>query len=143
MVVDFYKYTGERNKVAKSLSDPKTTKGRVATWNVHHPVIVVRGDFTGFTYCFVDSLNRYYYIDSVEYDGDKTILSLSCDVLMTFKEQILSATCEVFSTTEPNKFADDYKPVMDVRPQKHKIVFPVSPLKETGDIVLITIKGDN
>lgn len=142
MVVKFYNYTGERTKINKVLSDPKEINGRVSFWNVRNPVIRVRANVDGFTYCFVASLNRYYFIDTVQYDGDIAEISLTCDVLTTFAGQITHATGTVYSTDKPNRFDGDFKPVCDSRIGKQKILFPVDALKENGSIVMITIKGN-
>lgn len=142
MKVSFYKYNGERNKINKVLGEPVTLTGKISEMDFITPVICVRGKVDGFTLCYVESIGRYYFIDSVRYDGDKAYLSLSCDELLTFKEQILNATGEVYATNEPFKYDGDYKPVCDVRTQKEKIPFPLNELSEDGSIVMITIKGN-
>ncbi len=142
MNISFYKYNGERNKINKELGDAVVMTGKITDIDYLSPVIMVRGKVDGFTICFIESVNRYYFIDSVRYDGDKAILSLSCDSLLTFKEQILNATGDVYSTDEPFKFDDDYKPVCDVRTGKEKLPFPNNELNENGSIVMITIKGN-
>lgn len=142
MDIKFYRYNGERNKVNKVLGDPVTITGKISDMDLFNPVICVRGEVKGFTMCYVESIGRYFFIDSVRYDGDKAYLTLSCDELTTFKEQILEATGEIYSTDTPNKYDGDYKPVCDVRTQKQKIPFPQNELSEDGSIVMITIKGN-
>lgn len=142
MDIQFYRYNGERNKVNKVLGDPVTITGKISDMDFFIPVICVRGEVKGFTMCYVESIGRYFFIDSVRYDGDKAYLTLSCDELTTFKEQILEATGEIYATDTPNKYDGDYKPVCDVRTQKQKIPFPQNELSEDGSIVMITIKGN-
>ena len=142
MDIQFYRYNGERNKVNKVLGDPVTITGKISDMDFFNPVICVRGEVKGFTMCYVESIGRYFFIDSVRYDGDKAYLTLSCDELTTFKEQILEATGEIYATDTTNKYDGDYKPVCDVRTQKQKIPFPQNELSEDGSIVMITIKGN-
>lgn len=142
MDIQFYRYNGERNKVNKVLGDPVTITGKISDMDFFNPVICVRGEVKGFTMCYVESIGRYFFIDSVRYGGDKAYLTLSCDELTTFKEQILEATGEIYATDTPNKYDGDYKPVCDVRTQKQKIPFPQNELSEDGSIVMITIKGN-
>lgn len=142
MDIQFYRYNGERNKVNKVLGDPVIITGKISDMDFFNPVICVRGEVKGFTMCYVESIGRYFFIDSVRYDGDKAYLTLSCDELTTFKEQILEATGEIYATDTPNKYDGDYKPVCDVRTQKQKIPFPLNELSEDGSIVMITIKGN-
>lgn len=142
MDIKFYRYNGERNKINKVLGDPVTITGKISDMDFFNPVICVRGEVNCFTMCYVESIGRYFFIDSVRYDGDKAYLTLSCDELTTFKEQILEATGEIYATDTPNKYDGDYKPVCDVRTQKQKIPFPENELSEDGSIVMITIKGN-
>ena len=88
MEVRFYKYLGARNVLDKVLPEPVVKNGSVLNFDYRSPVLVTRGDVTGLTMCYVPSLNRYYFIDNVSYDGDKANLILSCDVLMTFADKI-------------------------------------------------------
>ena len=124
------------------VSISRSLLSKISEMDFFTPEICVRGEVKGFTMCYVESIGRYYFIDSVRYDGDKAILSLSCDSLMTFKEQILEATGEIYATDTPNKYDGDYKPVCDVRTQKQKIPFPLNELSDDGSIVMITIKGN-
>lgn len=143
MEVSFYKYTGQRNVIDKSLPEPVKRDGRLTGLNVRTPVVVTRGDVTGFTMCHIGgSVNRYYFVEAVEYDGDKAHVSLSCDVLTTFAEQIKNATGTLFSTDTPHRYDDNFKPTCDVRTEKKKFAFPIDGLTETGSIVMITIKGN-
>ena len=142
MEVRFYKYLGARNVLDKVLPEPVVKNGSVLNFDYRSPVLVTRGDVTGLTMCYVPSLKRYYFIDNVSYDGDKANLLLSCDVLMTFSDKIKNATGTVFSTYNPRKYDDDYRPICDVRTNKERINFPSEPLTEDGSIVMITIKGN-
>lgn len=142
MKILFYKYNGGRNKITKVLGDPVAITGKISEMDYITPVVCVRGNVDGFTLCYIEAIKRYYFIDSVNYDGDKAYLSLSCDSLMTFKEQILEATGEIYATDEPHKYDGDYKPVCDVRTQKEKITFPLNELTDNGSIIMITIKGN-
>lgn len=142
MEVSFYKYTGQRNVINKSLPEPVTYTGKIYRFDYRKPVLVIRGNVRDFTYCFIPGMDRYYFVDSVQYDGDKATVYLTCDVLTTFSVQIKSATGTVYSTDKPNKYDSDFAPVTDVRPNKVKLDFPVDGLTESGSIVMITIKGN-
>ena len=142
MEVRFYKYIGARNVLDKALPEPVVKNGSGLKFDYRSPILVTRGDVSGLTMCYVPSLKRYYFIDNVSCDGDKATLLLSCDVLMTFADKIKDATGTVFSTNNPRKYDDDYRPVCDVRTNKERIDFPSDLLTEDGSIVMITIKGN-
>lgn len=60
-------------------------------------------------YCYIDTLNRYYYIDNVVLSkGGIMEFQLSCDVLMSFRNDILNATAFIErSETLGNKYLND------------------------------------
>ncbi len=63
-----------------------------ASVDLVNPEIVLNGDFRGYNYAHLPDLNRYYFIDRIEQLNLKLIkLSLSCDVLETYKEDILNS----------------------------------------------------
>lgn len=63
-----------------------------ASVDLVNPEIVLNGDFRGYNYAHLPDLNRYYFIDKIEQLNLKLIkLSLSCDVLETYKADILNS----------------------------------------------------
>lgn len=63
-----------------------------ASVDLANPEIVLNGDFRGYNYAHLPDLNRYYFIDQIEQLNLKLIkLSLSCDVLETYKADILNS----------------------------------------------------
>lgn len=68
--------------------------------SILNPTIRVRiGNVTEFlkrNYCFIETLQRYYFIDGVTIErGGIATLELSIDVLMTYKDSIKQATAEI------------------------------------------------
>lgn len=63
-----------------------------ASVDLVNPEIVLNGDFRGYNYAHLPDLNRYYFIDKIEQLNLKLVkLSLSCDVLETYKADILNS----------------------------------------------------
>ena len=63
-----------------------------ASVDLVNPEIVLNGDFRGYNYAHLPDLNRYYFINRIEQLNLKLIkLSLSCDVLETYKADILNS----------------------------------------------------
>ena len=61
-------------------------------FNIINPDIVLNGDYRGFNYAHIPGLNRFYFINRIEQLNLKLIkLSLSCDVLETYKADILNS----------------------------------------------------
>lgn len=63
-----------------------------ASVDIVNPEIVLNGDFRGYNYAHLPDLNRYYFIDRIEQLNLKLVkLNLSCDVLETYKDDILNS----------------------------------------------------
>lgn len=61
-------------------------------FDVINPDIVLNGDYRGFNYAHIPSLNRFYFINSVEQLNLRLIkLNMTCDVLETYKADILNS----------------------------------------------------
>lgn len=44
-------------------------------------------------YCYVDSLRRYYFINNIRLSNGYAYLDCTCDVLMTYKQQLRAQEC--------------------------------------------------
>ena len=63
-----------------------------ASVDLVNPEIVLNGDFRGYNYAHLPDLNRYYFIERIEQLNLKLVkLNLSCDVLETYKADILNS----------------------------------------------------
>lgn len=144
--IQFYKYNGLSNVVNKTLADAVTMTGLLReTYNTFDPVVTVRTDavFT-YNYCFIPVFGKYYFVETVNVvDNNTYSVSLTEDVLMSYKEQILSSTGVAVERAEPNKYSSNRNNVYDVRPQFQTLNFPSTGLfNEEGSIIMVTIKGD-
>lgn len=60
-------------------------------FDVINPDIVLNGDYRGFNYAHIPSLNRFYFINNVEQLNLRLVkLNMTCDVLETYKSEILN-----------------------------------------------------
>lgn len=93
LTITLYKNTSERNRVDKTdyLKNYGTIKGTFRdSCDIINPEIVLQlTSYPKFNYCYIDKLNRYYYVESVVILTTNTYLvNLSCDVLMSYKDGI-------------------------------------------------------
>ena len=133
----FYKSTAEKNRMDKTsyleLIIQSTGTLRRATSIITPEFEFVYNKVPDFNYVYIPNFGRYYFIDNiVSYRNGVWTLSLSVDVLMSFKEQILQ--CEAFITR--NEF--EYEPrLMDnrqpIRTDVHRIVQEFSDSAATKD----------
>lgn len=60
-------------------------------FDIINPEIVLNGDYRGFNYAHIPSLNRFYFINNVEQLNLRLVkLNMTCDVLETYKSEILN-----------------------------------------------------
>lgn len=60
--------------------------------NIINPEIVLNGDFRWVNYVYIPDLNRYYIVKSIEQLNRRLVkLYLTCDVLETYKNDILNS----------------------------------------------------
>ena len=82
----------------------------------------------GYNYCYVSRFSRYYYITDITSEKDYWYISCTCDVLASFRSQILSGSHYVLRSASQY---DEY------------IVDPVYPSKvtESGEFVYGSVDG--
>ena len=61
-------------------------------FDIINPDIVLNGDYRGFNYAHIPSLNRFYFINNIEQLNLRLVkLNMTCDVLETYKVDILNS----------------------------------------------------
>ena len=99
MILTLYKTESSPNVIGKDLTAPLTiTINLKVTTNVIDPQLLLSKrpgiNYLDYNYAHIDSLNRYYHIDSIEsVNGSMFKLSLRCDVLETYGDEILDSNC--------------------------------------------------
>lgn len=103
MTVKFYKNKSDKNHVDKNITQigsDITNAVIVDNVSITDPVFRLQ-DFTGFNpatanYCYIDTLERYYYITDITIlTNDIYLIHCHVDVLMSFKSDIRSNTAIV------------------------------------------------
>ena len=74
--------------------------------NIYNPNIMLKyDDLITFNYMYIDKFKRYYFIEDVEVFPNKIYkLTLKCDVLMSFKDDILNSYGNITSQTNYNDY---------------------------------------
>lgn len=140
-----YIYKGEPNRVNKELTETSDYKGLLNDrFNVLNPVVRFRTRTpVTFNYAYLMETGRYYFVDSMEMDGDLCTVRLRVDVLTSYKDKILASTGTLTVGEDTDKYISNRNSISDVRPQVRKLDFPNKGLlDETGNIIMVTIKGN-
>lgn len=98
MQIKFYKNYSEKNKIGKSLSSELTLNGNLRDeCSITSPSILVEAtSLVDYNYCYIPEFKRYYFIsDITSVRNNLWRVSLKCDVLESFKKDILNLSCIV------------------------------------------------
>lgn len=96
MQIEFYKNSSEKNKIGKSLSIGLTLSGNLRDeCSITSPSILVEAtSLVEYNYCYIPEFKRYYFIsDITSVRNNLWRVSLKCDVLESFKSDILNSSC--------------------------------------------------
>lgn len=92
----FYITQDERNRINKTLGNAETFNITIKeNVSVINPTIKIQTniDLSYYNYMYITNVKRYYFIENVEMlQGGLFSVSCSCDVLMSFKDDILNIT---------------------------------------------------
>lgn len=110
-------------------------------FDIINPDIVLNGDYRGFNYAHIPSLNRFYFINNVEQLNLLLVkLNMSCDVLETYKADILNSECEYKSSPKSGDYGtfDINSTFKDINIYKSDII-----LDGENSITLTTVSVEN
>ena len=105
------------------------------------PVVVLMSEtMIDFNYAYIPDFKRYYFVESIEVTPNKIYnISLRCDVLESFKNDILASSGFVNQQTTPNKYYNsDYQ--TEIKKEVDVIKSNVT-LDTTKSTILVTIGG--
>ena len=146
--ISLFKTASENNRVIKVLTDEKQLSGELRNQtSVLNPTIRIESadNISGYNYCYISEFGRYYYItDIVSVRTNCWVVSLRCDVLMSYKNEIQSMSVILNNTQETglSNYLASPNWVNLVKTKTDIKVFP-SGLSEQGEFILITAGGDS
>lgn len=146
--ISLFKTASENNRVVKDLTDEKQLSGELRNQtSVLNPKIRIESaeNIAGYNYCYIPEFGRYYYI--VDITSVRTRVwevSMRCDVLMSYKDEIkgLNAILNNTQDTGLSNYLASPNWVNLVKTKTDIRVFP-SGLNEQGEFILITAGGDS
>nr|DAL66477.1 MAG TPA: hypothetical protein [Caudoviricetes sp.] len=110
--ISLFKTYSENNRVVKTLTDEKQLSGELRNQtSVLNPSIRIESadNISTYNYAYISEFGRYYYItDIVSVRTNCWVVSLRCDVLMSYKDEIKTITGVVVrQESNPNKLLVD------------------------------------
>lgn len=143
MTIIFYKTLSKSNEINKVLQNSFTITGNFKTdTDIIKPIIKVLNttDFNifNYNYCYISELKRYYFIEDITILADKLFfISLSLDVLYTYKNAILSSVGNV-SRYSQNVQSSKKDTIEDYIQNE---ILLINPFSETGTMVMTALNG--
>lgn len=147
MQIILYNNSSERNMINKTLLDAVILDGTLRSdSNIKNPSIMIYAvNPINKNYVYIPDFNRYYFINEiVSVRTNVWNIVLTCDVLMSFKNDILNSYAVIDHTQETqitNYMQSDIWQTL-VKTFTDIINFP-SGLLETGEYILITAGGNS
>ena len=143
MTVIFYKYNGIKNKINKTLENGLTVND-----------VVIQNDFditafellikdtnfnSEYNYCYIQDLERYYFIESVErMNGSIYKIRLTVDVLKSFSTQIENINAIITKSENPD---DNFVDCEKSENYTSEVINLTDNFNHSGNLILVTSLG--
>lgn len=142
MNILLYKTTNANNDLNKTISDKVELVGALRdASSIIAPSILIQSNPIGYNYAYIPEFGRYYYIKNITtFRKGAYIVDLKCDVLMSFKDEILNMSGIVSRLTTGSPYVQ--RDVLCKVTETHKrIDFPATPFTRNGTYILIAKGG--
>lgn len=142
VTLELYKVTNQTNELTKTLNNAVVVegvfRGEVDSIDV---VVEIESNTYDFNYVYIPSLNKYYFLDNITHVNAKIVrLYLHCDVLMTYKTDILASYGLIKQGGTINPYYSSIE--SDSRQTIRRVTFPYT-FNSTGNYVLVTITNNS
>lgn len=143
MLLKLYNTNSETNRINKVLTDETEFDVRLKDKSsVVNPVLLLKSEtYINFNYAYIPKFQRYYFVDDISvYPNKMYILTLRCDVLTSFKDDILKSYARIVEQTNSNAYYDSNLK-SEVRKEVDTYMSDVSFDLTADSMVLVTIGG--
>lgn len=143
MLLKLYNTNSETNRINKVLTDETEFDVRLKDKSsVVNPVLLLKSEtYISFNYAYIPKFQRYYFVDDISvYPNKMYILTLRCDVLTSFKDDILKSYARIVEQTNSNAYYDSNLK-SEVRKEVDTYMSNVSFDLTADSMVLVTIGG--
>ena len=146
--ISLFKTASENNRVVKTLTDEKQLSGELRNQtSVLNPSIIIESsdNISTYNFAYISEFGRYYYItDIMSIRTNCWVVSMRCDVLMSYKDEIRSMNVILNNTQETglSNYLSSPNWVNLVKTKTDIKTFPKC-LSNEGEFILITAGGDS
>lgn len=143
MLLKLYNTNSETNRINKVLTEETEFDVRLKDKSsVVNPVLVLKSEtYINFNYAYIPKFQRYYFVDDISVFPNKMyLLTLRCDVLTSFKDDILKSYARIVEQTNSNAYYDSNLK-SEVRKEVDTYMSNISFDLTADSVVLVTIGG--
>ena len=142
VTLELYKVTNQPNELTKTLNNAVIVNGSFRSEIDSMDIIVeIESNTYEFNYVYIPSLNKYYFLQNLVHVNAKIIrMQLHCDVLMTYKTDILASYGLVIQGGTINPYYSSIE--SESRQSIRRTNFPYT-FNNTGNYVLVTITNNS
>ena len=142
VTLELYKVTNQPNELTKTLNNAVVVdgvfRGEIDSIDV---IVEIETNTYDFNYVHIPSLNKYYFLQNLVHVNAKIIrMQLHCDVLMTYKTDILASYGLVTQGGTVNPYYSSID--SDSRQTIRRTTFPYK-FNDSGNYVLVTITNNS
>ena len=143
MTVIFYKYNDIKNRINKTLENGLTVNNVVIQNDFDitaFELLIKDTDFNSdYNYCYIQDLERYYFIESVEkMNGTIYKIRLSVDVLKSFSSQIENIQAIITKSENPD---DNFVDCEKSENYTSEVINLTDNFNHSGNLILVTSLG--
>ena len=142
VTLELYKVLNQPNELTKTLNNAIFVNGSFRSEIDSMDVIVeIEANTYDFNYVHIPSLNKYYFLQNIVHVNAKVIrMLLHCDVLMTYKTDILASYGLVIQGGTINPYYSSIE--SESRQEIRRFTFPYK-FNNNGNYVLVTITNNS
>ena len=140
----FYTTHSKENEINKTLQSPVEVNANinVSELDVTRPQFLIKTSDISGNYIYISKLNRYYFIDTkTTVDNTHTYLTLRCDVLMSWKDEIMNATGLIVKSQNGNSYYGSVESECRTSSKRYVYTNGQNIFSDSGMLVLVTSEG--
>ena len=140
----FYTTHSKEHEINKTLQSPVEVNANinVSELDVMRPQFLIKTSDISGHYIYISKLNRYYFIDTkTNVDNVHTYLTLRCDVLMSWKDEIMNATGLVVKSQNGNSYYGGVESECRTTSKRYVYTNGQNIFSDSGMLVLVTSEG--
>lgn len=112
MEIKLYNTNSPNNKIGKTLENETIFDCHFKHDNncdILKPTIIIQSEnFLNFNYAYIDQFKRYYFIEDITiFPNNIYVVTLSVDVLESWKNDILNSDCDIIKQENFNAYYND------------------------------------